>query len=157
MKQKNYNGKQYDYQTCFFIPDNHLDNSFLKYYKLVYVDPLIEILIMSTANSFDTNQNSSSIKSNLKESPKRRLQSRNLQYELIVEDKYGKKLKYSGDKEEPEVIEEGTQGDKIYGSSPYNDNDDDGDDSKMTINFKLLLIIASLILIAFLILCSYLI
>lgn len=81
-----YNGKQYDYQTCFFIPDNHLDNSFLKYYKLVYVDPLIEILIMSTANSFDTNQNSSSIKSNLKESAKRRLQSRNLQYELIVED-----------------------------------------------------------------------
>ncbi len=125
------NGKNYEYKTCFFIPDNHLDKRFDKYFKGVAVDYFVQTLINSVNNGLTR---------------RRRLQSNNnLNYELIVEDKYGKKYKYSGDKDEPEVIEEGMQGDKEYGSNHYVDN---VDDSKMTlINYKLLLLLASLIFI----------
>ena len=61
-----------------------------------------------------------------------------LKYELTVEDKYGKKYKYTQEKYEPEVVEEGMQGDRIYGTN----------DSKTTfINYILLLFMISLILI----------
>ena len=128
------NGKNYEYKTCFFIPDNHLDKRFDKYFKGVAVDYFVQTLINSVNNGLTR---------------RRRLQSNNnLNYELIVEDKYGKKYKYSGDKDEPEVIEDGMQGDKEYGANHYSDNVDFVDDSKMTlINYKLLLLLASLIFI----------
>ena len=128
------NGKNYEYKTCFFIPDNHLDKRFDKYFKGVAVDYFVQTLINSVNNGLTR---------------RRRLQSNNnLNYELIVEDKYGKKYKYSGDKDEPEVIEYGMQGDKEYGANHYSDNVDFVDDSKMTlINYKLLLLLASLIFI----------
>ena len=128
------NGKNYEYKTCFFIPDNHLDKRFDKYFKGVAVDYFVQILINSVNNGLTR---------------RRRLQSNNnLNYELIVEDKYGKKYKYSGDKDEPEVIEDGFQGDKEYGANHYSDNVDFVDDSKMTlINYKLLLLLTSLIFI----------
>ena len=128
------NGKNYEYKTCFFIPDNHLDKRFDKYFKGVAVDYFVQILINSVNNGLTR---------------RRRLQSNNnLNYELIVEDKYGKKYKYSGDKDEPEVIEDGFQGDKEYGANHYSDNVDFVDDSKITlINYKLLLLLTSLIFI----------
>ena len=128
------NGKNYEYKTCFFIPDNHLDKRFDKYFKGVAVDYFVQILINSVNNGLTR---------------RRRLQSNNnLNYELIVEDKYGKKYKYSGDKDEPEVIEDGMQGDKEYGANHYSDNVDFVDDSKITlINYKLLLLLTSLIFI----------
>ena len=140
------NGKNYEYKTCFFIPDNHLDKHFEKYFKMVYVENFVGLLANAVRNELDTEQTISAIKSHLIEGTRRKLQStNNLNYELIVEDKYGKKYKYSGDKDEPELIEEGMQGDKEYGSNHYVDN---VDDSKMTlINYKLLLLLASLIFI----------
>jgi len=140
------NGKNYEYKTCFFIPDYHLDKHFEKYFKVVYVENFVGLLANAVRNELDTEQTISAIKSHLKEGTRRKLQStNNLNYELIVEDKYGKKYKYSGDKDEPELIEEGMQGDKEYGSNHYVDN---VDDSKMTlINYKLLLLLASLIFI----------
>lgn len=140
------NGKQYEYKTCFFIPDNHLDKSLLKYFKLEFVDPLLDLLAQSAASEFNLEQSISLIKSNIKNGSRRKLQSSNsIKYDLTVEDKYGKKYKYSTDKDEPELIEEGLQGDKEYGSNHYVDN---VDDSKMTlVNFKLLLFLASLIFI----------
>ena len=140
------NGKNYEYKTCFFIPDNHLDKHFEKYFKVVYVENFVGLLANAVRNELDTEQTISAIKSHLKEGTRRKLQStNNLNYELIVEDKYGKKYKYSGDKDEPELIEEGMQGDKEYGSNHYVDN---VNDSKMTlINYKLLLLLASLIFI----------
>ena len=72
------------------------------------------------------------------------MQSAKIPYEVVVENKYGKKYKYTNDKDLPEVIEEGMQGDKPYGTTPITDVDD----SKMTLtNFKLLLFLISLILI----------
>ena len=128
------NGKNYEYKTCFFIPDNHLDKRFDKYFKGVVVDYFVQTLINSVNNGLTR---------------RRRLQTNNnLNYELIVEDKYGKKYKYSGDKDEPEVIEDGMQGDKEYGANHYSDNVDFVDDSKITlINYKLLLLLTSLIFI----------
>ena len=50
-----------------------------------------------------------SIKSASIQSNKRKLQSAKIPYEVVVEDKYGKKYKYTNDKDLPEVIEEGMQ------------------------------------------------
>ena len=121
-------------KLAFSFLDNHLDKRFDKYFKGVAVDYFVQILINSVNNGLTR---------------RRRLQSNNnLNYELIVEDKYGKKYKYSGDKDEPEVIEYGMQGDKEYGANHYSDNVDFVDDSKMTlINYKLLLLLTSLIFI----------
>lgn len=52
------------------------------------------------------------------------MQSAKIPYEVVVENKYGKKYKYTNDKDLPEVIEEGMQGDKPYGTTPITDVDD---------------------------------
>ena len=140
-----YGGKQLEYKTCFFIPDNHLPENFKKYFKLEIADSYIGLLALAAASGFNPEQSSSIIKSNLKGGSRRKLQSTSIKYDLTVEDKYGKIYKYSTDNDEPELIEEGIQGDKEYGSNHYVDN---VDDSKMTlVNYKLLLFMASLILI----------
>ena len=140
------NGKQYEFKTCFFIPDNHFDTSLLKYYKLEYVDPFLNVLDQAAQSEFNLEQSISLIKSHIKKGSRRKLESSNsIKYNITVEDKYGKKYKFTTDEDEPQLIEEGMQGDREYGANHYVDN---VDDSKMTlVNYKLLLLLASLILI----------
>ena len=98
--------------------------------KVLFKKIFVESKISSVIDSYSY-EGPSNLKSKQKIIPRgiRKLESEDIQYELVVEDKYGKKYKYVKDKVEPEVIEEGMQGDKPYGTTPITDVDD----SKMTL------------------------
>ena len=81
-------------------------------------------------------------KTNFKKGFKRLADTSDFEFEMVVEDKYGKKYKYTDKSDEPEVIEEGMQGDKIYGT-----NNNDNHSQTTFINYILLLFMISLILI----------
>ena len=124
--------------TCFFIPDNHLPDNFNYNFKNTYVEYLIT-LIYNITNYGGLNYLNSNVK---KIGGKlRKLQGEiyeDFQYEVEVEDKFGKKYKYTRDKYDPEIIEEGFQGNQIY-------NDVYGSKTAFP-KFSLLLFIISLIL-----------
>lgn len=154
-----YSGSNHTFKSCFYIPDNHLSEDFQNYFKLIYIQQYIEKIIEALDRSslpdeedeeeeeeIDSEDFLKSLKSSFKKSDKRKLQSSGIYYELVVEDKFGKKYKYTDSKAEPEIIEEGMQGDKPYGTTPTTPVKD-VDYSKMTLtNFKLLIFLISLIL-----------
>ena len=130
----NISGTKLTVNTCFYIPDNHLPDNLKALFKQLFVEPKISSII-----DIYSNEGPSNLKSKQKIIPRgiRKLESEDIQYELVVEDKYGKKYKYVKDKVEPEVIEEGLQGDRIYSSN---------DSKKALSKISLLLLIISLIL-----------
>ena len=130
----NISGNTWTINTCFFIPDNHLPDNVKKLFKQFFVDSGI-FSILGNYHNYAL----SYLKSKLKKfsSKTRKLQDENIKYEIVVEDKYGKKYKYVNDEVEPEVIEEGLQGNRIY---------DSGYSKTHFIQINLLLLIISLIL-----------
>ena len=139
---KTYSGDPFTLKTCYFIPDNHLPDSFQKYFKTIFMDLVLEGVIKSFSYEDDTIEYEDLLKQKkayLKQIMKRKLQdTSDHKYEIIIEDKYGKKYKYTDKSNEPEVIEEGYQGDRIYGSNHS---------QKTFLNYKLLLFMISLIFI----------
>ena len=135
-------GAPFTLKTCYFIPDNHLPDSFQKLFKTIFMDLALKGVIYSFSYEDDTLEDEDLLKQKkayLKQIMKRKLQDTSDQeYEIIVEDKYGKKYKYTDKSNEPEVIEEGMQGDRIYGSNHS---------QKTFLNYKLLLFMISLIFI----------
>jgi hypothetical protein len=127
----NISGNTSTINTCFFIPDNHLQDNTKKLFKQLFVDAGIFSILGNYALSY---LNSKPKKFSRKT---RKLQDENIKYEIVVEDKYGKKYKYVNDEVEPEVIEEGLQGNRIY---------DSGYSKTHFIQINLLLLIISLIL-----------
>ena len=138
-------GAPFTLKTCYFIPDNHLPDSFQKYFKTLFMDLQLETFIESFSYEGDTLDYEDLLKQKkayLKQIMKRKLQDTSDQeYEIIVEDKYGKKYKYTDKSNEPEVMEEGMQGDRIYGTNNSNHS------QKTFLNYKLLLFMISLIFI----------
>ena len=115
-----------------------MPDSFQKFFKTLFIDYQFDELISFEAqgDSGETLNNLRKFKTNFKKG----VDSPNFEYELTVEDKYGKKYKYTDKSDSPEVIEEGMQGDKIYNNNVNH--------SKTTfINYILLLFMISLILI----------
>ena len=100
--------------TCFFIPDNNLPVNFNYMFKKDFVENLI-VSIYYISNYGAQNYLNSKVK---KIGEKlRKLQDEldeDVQYEVEVEDKFGKKYRYTRDKYDPEIIEEGLQGNQIY-------------------------------------------
>ena len=138
-------GAPFTLKTCYFIPDNHLPDSFQKLFKTLFMDLQLETFIESFSYEGDTLDYEDLLKQKkayLKQIMKRKLQDTSDQeYEIIVEDKYGKKYKYTDKSNEPEVMEEGMQGDRIYGTNNSNHS------QKTFLNYKLLLFMISLIFI----------
>lgn len=89
------NGKTYGIKSCFFVPNKTMSIDMRKIYKKYFVDKLFE------KGYFPSISNSSS---------KRRLQNNKIiDYEIIVEDKDGQKLKYSYDSDDIEYIEDNVE------------------------------------------------
>lgn len=93
------NDKQYIIKTCFYIPDNNMPEDFGAYLKKNFIDDIIFNGIMpSLFYSIE------SLDSQL-DSQIRRLDAS--KYEVIVEDKNGKKVKYTSGSSEIEILEKG--------------------------------------------------
>ena len=152
----NPDGTQKTFRTCFYIPDNKLPSDLNLYYKKSFMETsLINLFIL--VDEFDEFLN---LKSNQKELLNKLKEFQELQqiskirklqtmidllqnYDLTVEDKFGKKYRYTDSSDYPEIIEEGIQGNQSYGSSSgvYESNS-----QKSLLNIGLLLSLISLIL-----------
>ena len=106
-------GKIFTLNTCFFIPDNHLPNDF----QIFFSKRFIESEALAFTDDLDNKQKIFPGTLQLikrKKEKGRKLEDDELKYEITIEDKYGKIYKYTDKSLEPEVIEEGTQGDQSY-------------------------------------------
>ena len=147
-----FHGKQITLKSCYFIPDNHMPDYFEKLFKFIFMDFQLNALLSyypyyypyKEQDKIELEEHLSSFKSNLKKGIKRLEDTPDQKYEIIVEDKYGKKYKYTDKSDEPEIIEEGMQGDKIYGANNINDVNLS---QTNRINYIFLLFMISLILI----------
>ena len=125
---------------------------FEKLFKFIFMDFQLNALLSyypdyypyKEQDKIELEEHLSSFKSNLKKGIKRLEDTPDQKYEIIVEDKYGKKYKYTDKSDEPEIIEEGMQGDKIYGANNINDVNLS---QTNRINYIFLLFMISLILI----------
>ena len=137
-------GYPFTLTTCYYIPDNHMPDSFQKLFKILFMDSQLGGLTASFEgpDSLKHEEFLQTFKTNFKNGFKRLEGDSDFKYELIVEDKYGKIYKYTDKSYSPEVIEEGMQGDKIYGT-----NNNDNQSKTIFINYILLLFMISLILI----------
>jgi hypothetical protein len=132
-------GSPFTIKTCYFIPDNKMPDSFQKFFKTLFMDYQLYQLMSFEPQEGDSGETLNNLRK-FKTNFKKGVDSPNFKYELTVEDKYGKKYKYTDKSDSPEVIEEGMQGDKIYNNNVNH--------SKTTfINYILLLFMISLILI----------
>ena len=92
----------YNISTCFFIPKSHISEELNQVIKIEY-----ERLINDTVNIVKYFSNKI-----------RNLKKDEIKYQMTVKGKNGRKIRYSTDKEEFEVLENGIEDD-------YDDYDDD--------------------------------
>ena len=98
-----------NFSTCYFIPDNKFPKELEFLWRYLYFpeDNLWEILDWED-DEYEKNIGNKGNKIFKKSKNKRKLDSI-LSYEIIVEDKFGKKVKYSSNSTEIEVIEKGDE------------------------------------------------
>jgi len=93
------NGKEYNIKTCFYIPNEKMPEKLAEYFKTNVIDFSFQTIIYDLI--IDSEDYYRNITSNFEDSRKLSTNS----YELIVEDKYGRKIKYTNDKSKGEEIE----------------------------------------------------
>ena len=111
------NEEEYTFQTCFYIPNDNMPNEFNSYLKDYFIDPLFEsslfpkiIYYLEYYDNYYKNQD-----------PTRRLSTTS--YKVTVEDKKGKKVKYTSDSNEIEILKKTDNTNlKKNNSSYYNIN-----------------------------------
>ena len=119
--------KSYSIATCFFIPSNKMNDDIKIFYKKNFIDVQFEEGIfgfpfeMEEDFKVDNAKNNYSNffnKKNMGKLKKRKLQeNKQISYEIVAKDKYGKKVKLTSGSEQFEILEKG--------SEPSNGGDDD--------------------------------
>ena len=102
--------KPYNYSTCYYIPDNNFPEELKVLWRLLYfqVEELFDILEWGD-DEYEKNIGNKGNKI-FKKSNKRNLQENSgEEYEIIVEDKFGKIIKYSSNSTEMIVLEKGDE------------------------------------------------
>ena len=93
------NGKEYNIKTCFYIPSEKMPEKLGEYFKTNFIDVAFQTIIYDLI--IDNEDYYRNITSSLEDS--RRLSTNS--YEVIVEDKYGRKVKYTNGKSKEEKIQ----------------------------------------------------
>ena len=95
--------KEYKLKTCFYIPNDNMPTELQTYFKSQLIDPLFA---KEGKFEFLSSFIEPSSEGSRRLSKSRKLQENN--YEIVVEDKNGKKVKYSGSSDKIEVLEKGS-------------------------------------------------
>ena len=93
------NGKEYNIKTCFYIPNEKMPEKLGEYFKTNFIDYSFQEIIYNLI--IDNEEYYRNMTSSFEDS--RRLSTNN--YKVIVEDKYGRKVKYSKDQKKDEKVE----------------------------------------------------
>lgn len=93
--------KDYEFKTCFYIPNNKMPEDLGKYLKSQFIDPVFTggsiSALLEPGTQYDSETNYDG----------ERLLSTGNSYEVVVEDKNGKKIKWTDSSTDIEVIEKG--------------------------------------------------
>jgi len=102
--------KVYNYSTCYYIPDNQFPEEFKPLWRTLYYpdEYILNILEMDDDGEYEKIIGNK-VNKIFKKSKKRKLEDSEKEYEIIVEDKYGKKVKYSSNSTEMEILEKGNE------------------------------------------------
>lgn len=106
-------GKEYKLKTCFYIPNDNMPKDLQTFFKTNKIDPLFEEdePFQKMAEYMEASEEGSR-----RLSKTRKLEGTN--YEIIVENKEGKKVKYSEGSDTIEEIEEEEEGEESDSSTP---------------------------------------
>ena len=136
-------GKVYNIKTCFYIPNNKMPEEFGAYFKKEYVDTLFEDEESLFPQIFYSIENHNEMIP--EEGDYRRLSS--IGFEVEVENKNGKKVKYTDSSNDIEVIEKGSEETKDLpkdSDSEQTKEPEKNNNSKM-FKFNILLLLISLL------------
>lgn len=116
------NGKTYGIKSCFFVPNKTMSVDMRKIYKKYFVDKLFE------KGYFPLTSNSTSV---------RRLDDdTKMDYEIIIEDKDGQKVKYTYDSDDFEYIENNDKNGNDISTDAVTDAGTDDEPQKIFIPSK---------------------
>jgi len=109
--------KVYNHSTCYYIPDNQFPEDLKPFWRTLYFpdEYILNILEMDEDGIYDKNIGNKIFKKSKK---KRKLQDSE-EYEIIVEDKFGKKVKYSSNSTEMQILEKGDERGTTFSKSIY--------------------------------------
>lgn len=113
------NNKTFVFYSCFYIPDIHMPESMNSFYKQFFFD-MFEYDDGEFYAYEDKKENNIGIKKLLKNKIRKLDNEDYKDYEIIIEDKYGKKIKFNKNSESFDTIEKGNQKD-----SDREETDDD--------------------------------
>ena len=136
-------GKVYNIKTCFYIPNNKMPEEFGAYFKKEYVDTLFEDEESLFPQIFYSIENHNEMMPDA--DGYRRLSS--IGFEVEVENKNGKKVKYTDSSNDIEVIEKGSEETKDLpkdSDSEQTKEPEKNNNSKM-FKFNILLLLISLL------------
>ena len=143
IKYINRNNKEYNIKTCFYIPNNKMPEEFGAYFKKEYVDTLFEDEESLFPQIFYSIENHNEMIP--EEGGYRRLSS--IGFEVEVENRNGKKVKYTDGSNDIEVIEKGSEETKDLpkdSDSEQTKEPEKNNNSKM-FKFNILLLLISLL------------
>ena len=115
------NNKQYTIKTCYFIPNDKMPEEFEFYLRKKYIDSDFKVTIPTIFYYVELYSNYSQYSEN------RRLDANNC--EIIVEDKNGKKVKYTPDSTVKEVIGNGNDQNNNNNNDNNNNNNNNNDNN----------------------------
>ena len=135
--------KQYTLKTCYFIPNDKMPEEFGSYLKTEFINNDFEGVIPQMFNNIENYEMISQYSEN------RRLDANNC--EIIVEDKNGKKVKYTPGSTDIEVIGNGNDQNNNNNSDNNNSNNNNNNNNKNNTNMLGLniILLLSLILLNF--------
>ena len=105
------NNKRYNYKTCFYVPNDKMPEELKPYFRTVYLQNIFAGSIsgiVSAMEAYDEYEEYKKLISEEEEDDGSRRRLTNPSFEVIVEDKNGKKIKYSSSSMTIENYSEGS-------------------------------------------------
>ena len=104
--------KTYGLSTCYYMPDNQLSNDFFPFYKDFFIDNIVldEDLYIELIDGMESANDANLKKAFPLNHKKRKLDDVN-NYEITIEDKYGKIIQYDKNSDTINIIAKGNQTD----------------------------------------------
>ena len=131
--------KEYNIKTCFLIPGNNMPEDLESFFKKEYIDILFEEVSISSDLFYNIELYEQT--KNQAQDNSRRLSSSSTRYEAVVENKNGKKVKYTDSSNSIEIIANDAE------ESNSNKNTKNSNSNKL--KFNILLFIFTLLLLNF--------
>ena len=124
--------KAYGFSTCYYMPDNHLSSRFFPFYKEYFIDSILfdEDLYIELIDGIESGNDANLKKAFPLHHKKRKLDDIK-NYEITIEDKYGKIIQYDKNSDTINIVEKGNQAAKGNQTDSDKEEVDEDEPSKI--------------------------